>query len=61
MIGEPQGLLASYATNARENCRVGNGPRVTVAVHVHVAPTQAAAEARARSYGDLRHTNRRVT
>jgi alkanesulfonate monooxygenase SsuD/methylene tetrahydromethanopterin reductase-like flavin-dependent oxidoreductase (luciferase family) len=45
-----KGLLAGYAAHARENRRANNGPRVTVAFHVHVAPTQAAAEARARSY-----------
>jgi alkanesulfonate monooxygenase SsuD/methylene tetrahydromethanopterin reductase-like flavin-dependent oxidoreductase (luciferase family) len=45
-----KGLLAGYAAHAQENRRANNGPRVTVAFHVHVAPTQAAAEARARSY-----------
>ncbi|MBI3798486.1 MAG: LLM class flavin-dependent oxidoreductase, partial [Deltaproteobacteria bacterium] len=45
-----KGLLASYTAHAQENHRVDNGPRVMVAFHIHVAPTQAAAEARARSY-----------
>ena len=43
-------LLAGYAAHAQEGRRAGNGPQVTVAFHVHVAPTRAEAEARARSY-----------
>jgi alkanesulfonate monooxygenase SsuD/methylene tetrahydromethanopterin reductase-like flavin-dependent oxidoreductase (luciferase family) len=45
-----KGLLAGYAVHAKESNRAHSGPRVTVAFHVHVAPTQAEAEARARSY-----------
>lgn len=43
-------LLAGYATHAKGGSRVGSGPRVTVAFHLHVAPTQAEAETRARPY-----------
>jgi alkanesulfonate monooxygenase SsuD/methylene tetrahydromethanopterin reductase-like flavin-dependent oxidoreductase (luciferase family) len=45
-----KGLLAGYTANAKASRRTHSGPRVTVAFHVHVAPTQAEAEARARSY-----------
>jgi len=40
-----EGLL-----NVKKGHRTSSGPRVTVAFHVHVAPTQTEAEARARSY-----------
>jgi alkanesulfonate monooxygenase SsuD/methylene tetrahydromethanopterin reductase-like flavin-dependent oxidoreductase (luciferase family) len=43
-------LLAGYTAHAKEGGRVGSGPRVTVAFHMHVAPTQAEAETRARPY-----------
>lgn len=45
-----QELLAGYAAKAKEGRRVGSGPRVSVAFHVHVASTQAEAEARVRPY-----------
>jgi alkanesulfonate monooxygenase SsuD/methylene tetrahydromethanopterin reductase-like flavin-dependent oxidoreductase (luciferase family) len=43
-------LLAGYKARAQDGPQVGGGPRVTVAFHVHVAPTQAEAEKRARPY-----------
>ncbi len=43
-------LLAGYAAQAKESRRADSGPRVTVAFHVHVASTQAEAEARVRPY-----------
>jgi alkanesulfonate monooxygenase SsuD/methylene tetrahydromethanopterin reductase-like flavin-dependent oxidoreductase (luciferase family) len=43
-------LLAGYTAHAKGGSRVGSGPRVTVAFHMHVAPTQAEAETRARPY-----------
>ena len=43
-------LLAGYTAYAKASHRVHSGPRVTVAFHVHVAPTQAEAEARAHAY-----------
>jgi alkanesulfonate monooxygenase SsuD/methylene tetrahydromethanopterin reductase-like flavin-dependent oxidoreductase (luciferase family) len=43
-------LLAGYAVHAKESRRTRSGPRVAVALHVHVASTQTEAETRARSY-----------
>lgn len=43
-------LLAGYTAHAKAGLRAGNGPRVTVAFHLHVAATQAEAETRARPY-----------
>jgi alkanesulfonate monooxygenase SsuD/methylene tetrahydromethanopterin reductase-like flavin-dependent oxidoreductase (luciferase family) len=44
-----KGLLTSYTAHAQKD-RSDGTPRVTVAFHVHVAPTRAEAEARARPY-----------
>ncbi|MGE0827070.1 MAG: LLM class flavin-dependent oxidoreductase [Candidatus Binatia bacterium] len=43
-------LLAGYAVHAKDGGRAGGGPRVSIAFHIHVAPTQIEAEARARAY-----------
>jgi alkanesulfonate monooxygenase SsuD/methylene tetrahydromethanopterin reductase-like flavin-dependent oxidoreductase (luciferase family) len=43
-------LLAGHAAATAEARMKSAGSRVTVAFHVHVAPTQAEAETRARSY-----------
>ncbi len=45
-----QDLLAGYAAAAGEKSAAGSDSRITVAFHIHVAPTQAEAEQRARPY-----------
>ncbi len=45
-----RGLLAGYTAAAAGTSPDSTGPRVTVAFHLHVAPTQAEAEAQARPY-----------
>ncbi len=45
-----KGLLAGYTEQAQDNGHTSTHPRVTVAFHMHVAATQAEAEARARPY-----------
>jgi len=45
-----EGLLTTYRSSTQESNKAANKPGVAIAFHVHVAPTQSEAEARARPY-----------